>query len=324
MSVKAKARDFRSLNPLAIRRSAISDGFLPGYRAAIRRALAKQVREAPTIIATYEEITEGVRARWKRELDKAKTPWILRMVNEGHSTADKEFENLRPAKSRRRDIQAKVDFDIEANAPQEVAAFRLLTPDFENIRDYIDSTSVSESTTNANRLEKIFLTAQTQEITPRQIARQIVTQGLASSRHQAERIARTGTIWSYNEGAVTRYQEAGVTVMEWVVTFDDRLCPFCQAMDGAKIQPGNSFWSGKDTMQISIRQGGSTSVRSLGFLTDVKHPPLHPNCRCTVVPVFEDEVILETPIEELSDPLQAAEEFGFRATDIVGVGNFIG
>ncbi len=97
----------------------------------------------------------------------------------------------------------------------------------------------------------------------------------------ARRIARTETIWAFNEGAVQGYIQSGiVSRKEWVVAEDDRLCPWCSEMNGRTVEITRAFWEKGEAMTVANR--------TLSFeYTDIGHPPLHPNCRCTVVPVLE-------------------------------------
>ena len=95
-------------------------------------------------------------------------------------------------------------------------------------------------------------------------------------RHRALNIARTETLRAANEGQNLLWQqgiEEGLilperTFREWIVTPDDRLCEFCEEMDGQQVGMNEPF--------VSPAFGA------------VDVPPLHPGCRCTVVLHFED------------------------------------
>lgn len=83
-------------------------------------------------------------------------------------------------------------------------------------------------------------------------------------------IARTETLRAANTGQVDMWVEASNqgllqtqnTVETWIVTPDDRLCQYCNAMDGATAPVKGDF------------DGG-------GF-GPLGNPPLHPDCRCTL------------------------------------------
>ena len=96
----------------------------------------------------------------------------------------------------------------------------------------------------------------------------------------AERISRTVTNSLVNSGKLAAYTqyadefpELGI-VNEWVNVTDFRTSDTCIALVGQKRPPGQSF------------QGGGFSGT---------HPPAHPNCRSTLIPVIGGEVTLEAP-----------------------------
>lgn len=100
------------------------------------------------------------------------------------------------------------------------------------------------------------------------------------SRSDAERLVRTENIYAANEVQQdalledneyasqddTGDQEGG-WLKRWDATFDSRTCEDCASMDGEVREPDEEFAPG------------------------VMHPPLHPNCRCTIVPWREGWVL---------------------------------
>jgi SPP1 gp7 family putative phage head morphogenesis protein len=78
---------------------------------------------------------------------------------------------------------------------------------------------------------------------------------------RARTIARTETLYAFNASAVERYKRHGVERVEWLTAHDDRLCDNCLPLDGEKFDIG-----------------------------DAPDCPLHPNCRCTLLPVAPEEV----------------------------------
>ncbi len=81
-------------------------------------------------------------------------------------------------------------------------------------------------------------------------------------------IARTETIAASNQGQIMLWSQAvqrgelkSDTTREWITTPDDRLCPYCMAMDGQTRGLEEQFNSD---------------------LGSVDAPPLHPACRCAI------------------------------------------
>lgn len=83
-------------------------------------------------------------------------------------------------------------------------------------------------------------------------------------RERSLTIAQTEIMQSLNDGQTAAWvQGANAGFLppgceeEWLITPDDRLCPFCQAMARKRVPLGRSF--------------------------SPRNPPLHPRCRCTKV-----------------------------------------
>lgn len=116
------------------------------------------------------------------------------------------------------------------------------------------------------------------------IRRNIVEQFNEFSKMQAERIARTEVIRTSNLGTIDAWKQSGiVTGKQWLTAMDDRVDPLCSYMNG-KVMVGldkNYFDKGEilevEDHKVDFSYGS------------VKVPPLHPNCRCTLLPVLLDE-----------------------------------
>lgn len=104
---------------------------------------------------------------------------------------------------------------------------------------------------------------------------------------RAEMIARTETIRGENAASVAAYDVAGVKQLQWFTSEDDRVCPFCNRLHGEVYTIHDSLFRQGDVMRV---EGG---ILRLDY-EDVKHPPLHVFCRCTVLPVLKS---IATPTE---------------------------
>jgi len=95
---------------------------------------------------------------------------------------------------------------------------------------------------------------------------------------RSEMIARTETIRSENAGSLAAYQVAEVRELQWWTALDDRVCAFCNALHGRKWPTGDTLFRVGDQFRVE------DAVLRLNY-EDVKHPPLHVFCRCTLLPV---------------------------------------
>jgi SPP1 gp7 family putative phage head morphogenesis protein len=74
-------------------------------------------------------------------------------------------------------------------------------------------------------------------------------------------IARTETIRLANEGLVSRYKKSDVQEVRFLAALSDRTCPICEDLNGRVF---------------NIQE----------METGTNQPPIHTNCRCTLVPVI--------------------------------------
>lgn len=136
------------------------------------------------------------------------------------------------------------------------------------------------------------------------------------TKTQAERITRTEVLKASNYGLEDAYAQSGVVVgKQWLTAGDP--CPECAEFDGMIVDLGDEYAAKGDTV------GNLTLDYS-----NVENPPLHPNCRCTILPVlegaksFDNNATLKATIAKLESQIdKRKKEFrelkAKRADDIV-------
>ena len=82
---------------------------------------------------------------------------------------------------------------------------------------------------------------------------------------KSKRDARTKITEVSNDAHMQAYIRAGVKNYVFIATFDERTCPVCGKLD-------------HQAFPIEDAQAG------------INYPPMHPNCRCTTVAKFSDEI----------------------------------
>ena len=82
------------------------------------------------------------------------------------------------------------------------------------------------------------------------------------------------------------YQSAGVEYKQWFTAEDHRVCEFCNEMHMKIVGVSENYWNIGDIMTLEV-EGKDPVSMTLGY-EDVFAPPLHPNCRCTILPVVEE------------------------------------
>lgn len=99
---------------------------------------------------------------------------------------------------------------------------------------------------------------------------------------RAMTIARSEIIRSSNAGAKMVYKKAGITEIVWHTHDDERRCPFCKKFHMKKINIDENFAELGDTITAEDENGGTVQYKV--DYEPVEHPPLHPNCRCALIP----------------------------------------
>lgn len=182
------------------------------------------------------------------------------------------------------------------------------------IRDYSFQFAEKVSSTAIDKIRGLTLTAQTEGWGILEFIDAVTGTYDEWALGRAEMIARSETIRSSNAGARDSYQAAGVTKIEWFTAEDERVCPFCAAMHGRVIGIDDLFWKQGQEMAIDLPDEQAAADLVLEFTSvgpaawgwsglawrqekgivslsfsygDVGYPPLHPLCRCTLLPVVD-------------------------------------
>lgn len=104
------------------------------------------------------------------------------------------------------------------------------------------------------------------------------------SKTQAERITRTEVLKSSNLGTQDSFEQSGVVEgKQWLTAMDDRVDGECEEMNGQIVGLSEDY---DDTIKSLL--GEEKAARILSY-DSVDYPPLHPNCRCTLLPIVEGQ-----------------------------------
>ena len=253
--------------------------------AVVTRAYKPAIRAIAKAVANHENPREAVQhfiTEAHAEMAPARELVTLQCGVSGWRIA----EILLGGKgARRRDFRAKVlDVTIESFGADEIVARQVAG----NVGEWVENTSRIESATSANQLGGMIERSIAGDllddgtwlgVTPAEMAARLEAQGLAFTKGRAVLMARTTTMWAYNEGAEQFYSSEGVAAKEWLTAKDDLVCPYCGPLDGEVVSVDGGY--GKKGDEVT---GSDGSTLTLGI--DVNHPPLHPHCRCALLPVI--------------------------------------
>lgn len=91
-----------------------------------------------------------------------------------------------------------------------------------------------------------------------------ITKAMNASYNAVSRVIITESAYFAGRGRLDTYKQLGVERYQFLVSLDERTCDICGPLDG------------KD-FAVTDEQAG------------INYPPIHPRCRCTTVPFFNDE-----------------------------------
>ena len=107
-----------------------------------------------------------------------------------------------------------------------------------------------------------------------------------ASTYRAYMIARTEAAMAENYSDVVAWEQTGVVESkQWFTAEDEHVCGFCHEMDGVTITLKQSFFDKGDVMMFEDKNGKPHEMM-LDFRT-IGEPPLHPNCRCVLLPILK-------------------------------------
>lgn len=295
----------RALSALAALRTAFADRNYLRLREALARVLHAHVAECAARVKASGKlsISAADKKRWATQLSDAQRKLIFAMVSHGWELAGAEVGTVSRAS---RPLAGKASGETLA---QKLSAVRgqagdwnnfVVQADWPSVERWIKTTAESASATTGQRMLSLFDRASKQweaagddggkrGMTPAEIAKELLAEGIAQNEARARMLAHTGAIWAYGEGAVQRYKNEGVAVVEWLTADDDLRCPFCAEMNGKRVETSEPFFSSGDT--LSLPDVGTLKIPSGARGFDVRHPPLHPNCRCTIIPIVDESQV---------------------------------
>lgn len=115
--------------------------------------------------------------------------------------------------------------------------------------------------------------------------------------YRAERIARSEVLRAANFGTLEAYKQSGVVEeKEWLTAKDERTCPWCNQKDGKRLSLDDPFAEKGDVL-VGKTEAGKNVRLTIG-IGDINMPPLHPNCRCTLIPVLADDKDKSAPVDK--------------------------
>ncbi|MHA1572593.1 MAG: phage minor head protein [Alphaproteobacteria bacterium] len=268
--------DFRVISRLATAARLKMNFLLKPAVAHVLQAFAREIaagRGVEAALATAREAHET-------EIIKAKGDWPVAYAVHAYNVSGALLGKKSFLRHLRAKANGKAGPTIDFVDSEELVANHLRP----RVDEWVAATSKLESQTTAKQFDSLYkravaATSQEGEIVSNvTLAQWIQKEGLAVTRNRAELMARTTTNWGYNEGSISLYEDEGIGESEWLTTMDEVTGEWDAALDGTRVPLRDNFVRAGDSYR---KADGSLAKAGI----DVPHPPLHPNCRCALVPV---------------------------------------
>lgn len=253
----------RRLPPLGHPTNFINQPFIEAvqevFRAQAREVLANFDRETKAVKIEAGDLLSSIfdMQKWNKELGEKKDPFVRYTLMSGGERALRQLE---------------IETIFDPMNPKVMNALE---------RQRIGSVNSTNSDV-AKRLRKSLTMGMELNETVPDLRKRVIGVFDKLEKYSAERIARTETIWAWNEGAVQGYIQSGVVEKkQWLSAEDSRSCDFCPRMNGKTISIEATYFNKGDKFAVGEKE-------LIFVYEDVGHPPLHPSCRCTIVPIIEE------------------------------------
>ena len=255
---------------IAGKRSIISDGWIPKYRKILTALFDAHTASLANDMLDNNAL-EYDESKLEKDLYDGQVGICVAMAVDGF-----ELTQLETGKSASvLGMQSKL-FAFGVEEVDEFLAMKMRP----SVGVWLRRMVKSEARFHIDRLTRIMKKVQRTDTTIAEIARKLRAESIATSKWHAEMIARSSTIWNYNEGARLSYKDAGATSQTWMTAQDDLTCDWCMGMDGVEVPIDESFIPRNTNYEIENEDGKTETMK----LSDtVEHPPLHPNCRCAII-----------------------------------------
>lgn len=187
---------------------------------------------------------------------------------------------------------ARVYGGVEPRFSLETAAVQLdlvegVVPSL--LKRYHDLGHSSWEAATIHRMQGVMALGLAEGVSTGEVADRLMDDGFMKERYRAERIARTEAMYSANvaravSGREMAHEYPGLK-KKLLAVIDDRTHPGCLALHGTVLEWDEEFVDEDPSHKVPRR---------------ARLPPLHPSCRCSIVPWHDSwgETAFTEPVEE--------------------------
>lgn len=144
------------------------------------------------------------------------------------------------------------------------------------IRDNIERVAKDVDNTTKNKIFDIIEQGNEEWLGAEDIRNNISSEFENFKDVRSSTIARTEITRASNEASQIAYREGGVEFKEYLAELDGRTSDICRNLNGKIVKIWENF----------ADEGETIAGFKLDY-EDIEHPPTHPNCRSTLIPVLD-------------------------------------
>lgn len=263
---------------LASRLLAIQNERIVAMRADLEEMFRKQKKDLNRIISR-KAISPDEAAAILQAIQSMRAEW----EEDAQQVAEQHFEET--ADSSADEIAAILGIALLIGLRRDRDQVRIVTvPEVRKfIDEYIKKFAQQITETTIKELVAVVNKAQTEGWAVTKLRDELRAKFNSFIESRAPMIAQTEVTRFSNAVAKALYKQAGFQYMRWVAIIDHKTCPFCRHLNGKIVGIGENFLEKDEVLTVDNGNG-----RKVSFTADyeaVGHPPIHPHCRCFVVPV---------------------------------------
>lgn len=164
-------------------------------------------------------------------------------------------------------------------------------PYTEAIKNFVDSetyrASLEINTESQKQIKATLAQGMRNGETVQQLTARVLEVFGNASSSRAFTIAQTECALVMNKADEEAWEQTGVVeAKEWFTAEDEQVCGFCSDMNGKVIALSDNFYEKGDQIGF-LDSKGNEHFMKLDY-RDIGEPPIHPNCRCVLLPVLKN------------------------------------
>ena len=233
------------------------------FASKLRGYFSRMQKEAIKQLKNNGKITLD-KEYWRNELKRIYEEETLKSLAIGYKRAQRELDKLHKSVS-----------DLEL---LEIAYFE----------EYGERLVIDIDNTTHRKIEEVLKEAMVEGLAIQEIVAQIAKLFDNFKGARARTIARTEVARASNYGYLEQMRQAGFKKKKYITAQDELVCPICRPLNRKVVAIETEFNS-------TFEDGGKIINLSAKF------PPLHPNCRCTLVVVSQTTSRAKDKLIKLED-----------------------